>query len=285
MIDIFEYLDYRQFLRELYAEKKKLNRHFSYRYLAQKTGLKSPGFFTWVLQGKRNLSPHLVLKFALAFKLTRPQTAYLELLVSYNQAKSHEEKKHHFDKMLRHRHTKSIVVRPDQYAFYEQWYHTVIRELLAIHPFRGDYSALAKSIIPAISPLEAKKSIDLLEKLNLIQKDEDSAFRPTENTLTTGDKWRAFAVRQFQHQTMDLAKRALDQIPKERRDVSTITVSCSLNTYAAIREKVQIMRQEIASIVANDENPEGVFQFNFQIFPFAWPATPSIKGLPDGPKQ
>ena len=283
MIDIFEYLDFRQFLRELYAEKKKRNRHFSYRYLTRKTGLKSPGFFTWVLQGKRNLSPHLVLKFASVFKLTRPQTAFLELLVSYNQAKSHEEKKHHFDKIIRQRRTVSTLVRSDQYDFYEQWYHSVIRELVSIHPFSGDYVALAKSINPSLSPSEAKKSIELLERLNLIEKGEDETYRPTKTSLTTGDHWRTFAVHQFQHQTMDLAKRALDQIPKEKRDISTMTVSCSLLTFADIREKIQRLRQEIANIVANDSSPEGVFQFNFQIFPFVWPSSSGPKSLLEEP--
>jgi uncharacterized protein (TIGR02147 family) len=224
-----------------------------------------------VLQGKRNLSPHLVLKFASVFKLSKRETAFFELLVAYNQAKTHEEKKHHFDKIARQRRSRSALVRPDQFAFYDQWYHSAIRELLAIHPFRGDHSALAKALSPAITAVEARKSLELLERLDLIQRGEDGAYRPTETTITTGEKWKSLAIHHFQHQTLDLAKRALDQIPREKRDISTITLSCSLDTFSSIKEKIQALRHEIANMAARDETAEGVFQCNFQLFPFAWP--------------
>ena len=54
--DLFAYLDYRKFLRDYCAAKRAKNTWFSYRYLSGKVGIKSGGFFSWVLQGKRNIS-------------------------------------------------------------------------------------------------------------------------------------------------------------------------------------------------------------------------------------
>jgi hypothetical protein len=42
--DIFSYLDYRLYLREVCAVKKEQNPHFSYRYLSEKVQIKSAGF-------------------------------------------------------------------------------------------------------------------------------------------------------------------------------------------------------------------------------------------------
>jgi uncharacterized protein (TIGR02147 family) len=269
MPDIFSYLDYRKFLLDLYAERKAKARYFSYRYLAQKTGLKSVGFFTWVLQGKRNLSPRLVLKFAEAFKLNKQETGYFELLVSYNQARSHEEKKHYFDKIASQKRATAKVVDPDQYEFYAKWYYSALREALGVQPFKDDFARLGKSLIPPISATEAKRSVELLEKLGLIEKDDEGRYHRKDSTLTTGENWRSLAVTHFQLQSLDLARQAMDRFSKTERDISTLTLSCSAETFARIREKLKGWRQELAELVKNDPRPEGVYQLNFQAFPLS----------------
>jgi uncharacterized protein (TIGR02147 family) len=271
MTDIFTYLDYRKFLRDAYAEKKATNKNFSYRYLAQKTGLKSAGFFSWVLQGKRNLSSHLMIKFAEAFKLGKREAAYFELLVGYNQARTHEARKHFFDKIAAYRRPTARLIDPDQYEFYEQWYYAAIREWIGIHPFQDDYVRLAKSLVPPIAPAEAKKAVDLLERLGLIEKNAQGLFERKESTLTTGDSWKSLAITHYQIQSIDLAKQSLEKFTKAERDISTLTLSCSRKTFENIRERVRNLRQELAELVKNDPHPEAVYQCNFQVFPLAKP--------------
>lgn len=273
MVDIFTYLDYRRFLHDVYAERKAKSKYFSYRYLAQKTGLKSVGFFTWILQGKRNLSPRLVLKFAEAFKLNKQETAYFELLVSYNQAKSHEEKKHYFDRIAAHKRPSAKIVDSNQYEFYEKWYYSAIREIIAIQPVKDDFAKLGKSLTPSISGTEARKAVELLEKLGLVAKNEAGFFVRNDSTISTGESWKSLAIAHFQLQTLDLAKQAMDRFPKSERDVSTLTLSCSLETFAAIRERLKGLRQELAEMVKNDPNPECVYQCNLQVFPLCKPMT------------
>ncbi len=282
MADIYTYTDYRQFLRDAYAEKKIREKNFSYRVLAARLGLKSVGFITWVFQGKRNLSPRLTLKVAEVFRLSKAETAFFELLVQYNQAKSHEERKHHFDRLIALRRPSARVpIDPGQYEFYEQWYYSAIRELIAVRPFRGDFHALARSLTPAISPSQARQAMEVLLRLGIVVKDGDGRFIRKENSITTGEHWKSVAITHFQRQALDLAKDAVDRFPKEERDISTLTVSCSQATFESIKDKLQMLRRELATLVANDENPEGVYQFNFQLFPLAPPAKPakSVKEL------
>lgn len=269
MPDIFSYLDYRKFLHDLYADRKSKARYFSYRYLAQKTGLKSVGFFTWVLQGKRNLSPRLVLKFAEAFKLNKQETGYFELLVSFNQARSHEEKKHYFDKIASQKRSSAKLVDADQYEFYAKWYYSALREAIGVLPFKDDFARLGKSLVPPISASEAKRSVDLLEKLGLVEKDAEGRYHRMDSTLTTGESWKSVAIAHFQLQALDLARQAVDRFTKAERDMSTLTLSCSAETFAQIREKLKGWRQELAELVKNDPRPEAVYQLNFQAFPLS----------------
>ena len=86
MANIFEYIDYRQYLRDAYEERRKESPKFSYRFIAGKVGFSSPGFFANVLSGKKDISLKLALKFAELFKLGRKEKEYFETLVLFNKA-------------------------------------------------------------------------------------------------------------------------------------------------------------------------------------------------------
>jgi len=67
-VTIFEYDNYRAYLRDLYKFYKETKPHFSYRYFPQKAGFRSPNFLQLVIEGKRNLSPESIEKFTNALK-------------------------------------------------------------------------------------------------------------------------------------------------------------------------------------------------------------------------
>jgi uncharacterized protein (TIGR02147 family) len=64
-----------------------------------------------------------------------------------------------------------------------------------------------------------------------------------------------------------LAAEAIERIPKEQRDISTLTLSTSAACLEAIRERLSEVRQEIMEMVKMDGNAEEVYQLNFQVFP------------------
>ena len=152
MQPIATYLDYRQFLRDHYAEQKRRNPRYSHRLFARKAGLTSSGFYSEVLNGKRQLAPAAVLRFAKALKLTAPEQAYFECLVAFNQAKTVEERNRHYGKLAGQRAARADVVGAERYEFYRHWYHAALRELIAVRPTRArtrnDFAQLGQSLEP-----------------------------------------------------------------------------------------------------------------------------------------
>lgn len=270
MINVFEYIDYRLLLKNLYEGQKKKQPSFSYRYIGQKVGFKSAGFFSNILQGKRNISNNIIFKFAELFKFNKKETEYFELLVMYDQANQHSMKKYYFEKLLAMRKSKVHALTAEQYMYFGKWYNVAIRELLNYFPFRGDYRELAKMVNPAITPVEARKSVELLKKLGLIEEKEDHTYRVTNKTVTTVPYVPLLAVHNFQLATMDLAKEAIDRFPNEKRSISTLTLSLSEESYKTIEDKLAIFRRQVLDLVKNDRNKiDRVYQFNFQIFPLS----------------
>jgi uncharacterized protein (TIGR02147 family) len=94
MADIFSYTDYRLFIKDHCNNLKKTKPFFSYRYIAQKAGLKSAGFISWVVSGKRTMSMKLAHKITTIFKLGKRETEYFLLLVQHNQSTNVQERQH-----------------------------------------------------------------------------------------------------------------------------------------------------------------------------------------------
>ena len=85
-INIYEYLDYRAYLRDLFEEKKANVRGFSYRSFCRKAGIVNPSFLKLVIEDKRNLTPASIMKFAKGFGLKRHEAEFLHNMVMFNQS-------------------------------------------------------------------------------------------------------------------------------------------------------------------------------------------------------
>jgi uncharacterized protein (TIGR02147 family) len=257
-------------MKELYEERKKENPTFSYRFIAQKVGFTSAGFFTNILQGKRNISAENIFKFAHLFKLKRHETEYFELLVLFDQAKNHEQKKYYFEKILASKRSKIKVTEARQYEFYSQWFYTAVREVLDVYRFDGkDYAELARKVSPAISAAQAKKAIDLLVSMGFIKRCEDGVYRQSDEFITTGYEAPTVAVTNFLMSTTDLAREAIDRYPREERSMSTLTFSCSADGFKNIEERLKTFRREILEIVRADKNRDRVYHVNFHVYPMS----------------
>ena len=89
MKPVFEYLDYRDFLKDHYDHNKK-NRFFSFRYIAAKTGIDA-SLYAKILNKQRHISTAKVAELCDFLKLKRTEKKYFELLVRFNRAKTTEK--------------------------------------------------------------------------------------------------------------------------------------------------------------------------------------------------
>ncbi len=269
MFSIFNYTDYRKALSDFYEIEKKKKLQISHRYIAQSVGFKSSGFFAQVIQGKSNISHEYIINFAKLMKLKKRESEYFEALVFFNQAKTHKMKKHYFDKLRTFSQAKVKIVDSAQYAFYDKWYYTAIREVLDFFPFKNDYKSLSRIIVPSITAEETKKSIELLEKLNLINKDKNGYYKKTDSLISTGYEAQALAINNFIIDTLKLAEASLDKINKDERNLSCLTLSIPKKKYPIILEECRAFRRKLMQMANSEEKADTVYQLNYQIFPMS----------------
>ena len=267
MPDIFTYIDYRQFLKDTIEEHRKGNTNFSLRYISQKAGIKSMGFLSMVLNGKRNISERLIIELAHIFKLNKKERHYFRSLVHFNQAQTHSEKTHFYQEIISLQKGPVRTVRQDQYEFYDKWYYSAVRELVAIYKITDDYNYLARLLKPQIKPNEAKSALEVLIRLGLIKKTKSGIYKRVDAVITSGSVIRPFAIQNFQRAAIDLAKSAYDRFPREERELSTVTMSIDNDSYEIVKKKLAKLRSEIMELARSVKDPQRVYQLNFQLFP------------------
>lgn len=265
--NIFDYYDYSQYLREYYEYERQHTPGFSYRYIQQKTGV-DPGYMFKVFQGKKNLSQDAVLEFIKMMKLGKVKAEYFKAMVLFAKAKNNEDAQVYFEKLLTFSKLSIRKVDKESYEYYQKWHHAAIRQILSYYPFTDDFKALAKMTVPPITETEAKSSVHLLLSLGFIVKSTDKpGYELTSRFLTTGEEWRSIAIRKFQQDTIMLAHKALDHIPKEERDISTISLTMTEDGLKKAREIIASFRSQMLELANQEENANTAYHVNVQLIP------------------
>lgn len=162
-VHAFSYLEYRAFLRDLFAAKKAAAPSFSHRAFSRRAGLRSTNYLHLVVAGKRNLTPVAARSFAKGFGLAKDESNYFCALVRYNQAKVADERAEAFAALGRFRKFREVhELATAQSAYQSTWYLPAIRELAARRDFREDPKWIAERLVPRISAQEARRAVALL---------------------------------------------------------------------------------------------------------------------------
>jgi uncharacterized protein (TIGR02147 family) len=279
MRSVMTYIDFREYIRDYYTEHKKSSK-LSFREFSKQAGFTSPSFIKLVIEGKANLSKSGVARLCNAMGLKKDDRHYFKNLALFGQAKDLGTKMHYLETLKSFQGPLTVnKLSNEQFEYFSQWYHPVIKELLDIIEFDGNFDALAKMVIPAISVEEARESLKVLLRLQLI-KEESGRYFATKKFLTTdGQTTESLAVHCVQKKMAQLASDAIDTFPKAQRDISGVSVAIGAQSVSAIQEEIARCRRRILEIASNESESDSVYRINFHLFPLSKKAASTILKL------
>jgi uncharacterized protein (TIGR02147 family) len=261
-------LDYRKFLADFYHFKKSLNQYFSHRLFSEKAGVKSSGYFSEVLSGRRHLSKAYAQAFAKAMGLGEKERTYFELMVAFDRAKNPAARQTIYESMLKALPVKAQRLRQSQLEYFSKWYNVAVRETLAITRIKGDGEELAEALDPPITPQQAKGSLKLLENLGLVARGKDGYWRANSaSLLSPRDPGAGILLRAFQAQMLDRAREAMDRVAPEHCEMTSVTMSISAEGMAHVKRLAADFHQRVLEVVQADRKEDRVIQLNVQVFP------------------
>jgi len=267
MKDVLEYTGYRQYIADYYADKKAKSA-FTWQMFAEKAGFSSPVYLKYVSEGRFNLSEEAAIRVAAAMSLVEYERDYFCEMVRFDHAKTDDEKKVFFNKMLAIADAHKVkVIEADSYRFFEDWKNPVLRELAPSMPGAKPL-ALARACRPEITAAEVTESLSFLVKANLLQKDKDGNYVQTEKSVTTGPmKATPVAVRSLHRQMGEFALDAIEGVSQDERHFSGLTLGITRQAYEKIVQEIAECRKRIIAIAREDEATEEVYRLNMQFFP------------------
>jgi uncharacterized protein (TIGR02147 family) len=269
MANIFEYQNFRTYLKDYYNEQKAAKKNFSYRYFSEKAGVNTPSFLYYVIENKRNLTESSVLKISQAIGHTREEAEYFSSLVFFNQAKTINEKTHYYSKLLEIRRPIDMqTIDADRYEYYSKWHHSVIREVASFFPFKDDFTRLGAFLVPPISGYDAKESVRLLERLGFLERDEQGLYHQTSNlVLGRPSPLQAFQIERFQREMLQMAIKAYEGTTIDQRMSTSTTLSVSTKTVNLFKLRLREFQHDIMEIARMDDSPEQTIQITMNLFP------------------
>ena len=267
MKDVLEYTSYRQYIADYYAEKKAKSA-FTWQEFTRAAGFSSPVFLKYVSEGRSNLSEETAGQVASAMGLANYEQDYFCEMVRFDHAKTDEEKKSIFNKMLAIADIHKVrVLEGDSFRYFDSWKNPVLRELAPAMPGAKPL-ALAKACRPEITAAEVSESLSFLIKANLLQKDENGNYVQTEKSVTTGPMdVTPVAVRGMHRQMGEFALETIEGVPQDQRHFSGLTLGITQSAYDEIVEEIAAFRKRIIAIATRDDETDEVYRLNVQFFP------------------
>ncbi len=267
--DILEFAEYRRYLQERYRFLKLNNRKFSHRYINSKVGVKSSGWFGDVLAGRQRLKPAHVRSVASVFKLNPEEQRCLHILVDLDDAETPEDSAAAYERWAQLKGVGQETIAKDRFKFYDHWYFSAFRELLAIYPGVRDPEILAAALDPGITPKQARAAIELLGRLGVLREGEAAPGKMP--VLVKDAAARTRHWKKMMGSMIKLGRRALDKYDREQRNFSGLTLTFSDEGMKKAGEEITALRKRLLYLSEKDKYSNRVYNCLFQIYPVSNP--------------
>lgn len=267
-VKIYDYTDYRVFLVEYYEEQKRMRRNFSYRSFAQDADV-AVSVYKDITSGRRNLTRNIAERYAQAMKLSGSESEYFYLLVDYGNNKCAHKRSDCYREMLKIRVRSGLTfVGLEHYHYFSHWYNPVIRELVTLPDFVESGEWIAQKLRGDITPHKAEESLKLLEKIGFLKRDSKKSLEQADPHISSEYEMASDILKNFQKEMIDRAQESLQDIPRDKREVSSLTLGVSYEEFAEIKRRIHTFKEEIfAYLSQGGASNETVVQLNFQLFP------------------
>jgi uncharacterized protein (TIGR02147 family) len=266
-MDIYQYDDFRLFLKERYHEKMLETPGYSYRKFAREAGFANPGYLNDVIKGFKPLSENAAERMGKAFQLKAHETEFLKLLSAFGQAKTAEKKSAFYRQILARRNRSRFTrLNPALSRYYQDYRYGLVRGAIEVLDFRGDYDELSVFLDPPVPVALVKKIVRDLCEWRLVEQGPDGRYRTTPSVVEPAPNLMGMS-RQINAEWLAQAKEALHRLPREKRHVSTMILNISDALAREIAEMIERFREEVFKKVEADAKPQRIVQLSLAYIP------------------
>lgn len=270
---VYDYLDFREYLRDAYAHRKAVNPRFSENAFALAAGFgkNSRGYLGLVVKGKRNLTPKSIVGFSRALNLSAQEALFFENMVNFCQAESEKERIYFFERLkiaAQGESSTPIALLDSHLRFLNEWHLVVLREMVVLKDFSEDIDWIFRRLNGQIAKEKINQGFDDLMTLGLITRGADGKLTQSDPVMVFKDAKHNFKNSANLHK--DFAARAsaaMIEAPYEKRAAQLMTLCVPATKFEDLRREMQEMTEMILRKYARPEGTpaDQVIQMGIQL--------------------
>lgn len=275
---VSDYMDYRRLLQDFYLyrrdQSKSQLRPYSYSTFAAAANIKSPNYLKMIIEGKRNLSPDMINRFAKALGFNKADSDQFRLLVSFNQSTDPNERNmllKDLSEMRVERQLKAGEIDRKAWEKLPSWVAWVLYALLDQAGVEFKIESLREILRGKAKADEIETALKSLVESGQILFDETSGkYSKSKNRVENPEEIPVALIRKLQAQLMLLGLESLYQDSPTEREFGTLTLALTQGEFEELRFKLRQMRKQVhkdISIQRMGTPGERVYQLNLQLFP------------------
>ncbi|NUM87811.1 MAG: TIGR02147 family protein, partial [Bdellovibrionales bacterium] len=245
---------FRQRLVHEYRERKAKNGRYSLRSFAEHSGVYH-GTLSQLLSGKRKIS----------LKAAKSIGARLGV----NPAELRDLLQKSFDQSIGgDQSTPYHLLHQDTFQAMADWHYDAILELATLPGVKLTANAISTAL--DIGVVEAREALLTLERLELLRKDASGRLTPTNQTTTNilDPDFSSAAMRKLQARLLEKSREALERIPRDRRDHTSLTVAMDPRDLPAAKRLAEKFRRDLNRLAQRRPGRE-VYQLQISLFPLS----------------
>ncbi|MCK6598996.1 MAG: TIGR02147 family protein [Bdellovibrionaceae bacterium] len=263
---IYEYTDYRLYLKALY-EFEKTHGDFSYSTFAQRAGFQARSYLRTVITGKRNLTANAIEKVIVGFNLELSEGEAFRALVRFNQCQKFSEKHHYWDQFLKQRPKKSKSVVVDEYYYLARMAYPILLVILKQNHIKNTMEELSR--LTGLSKSELQDGLQTLEKIGAVVKTGTESYSASLNNFKTHDEVPNVAVQKFHSNILEKAIEGLN-LPTAKREYQSLIMALSEEEFLYLKKRVKNFMDEIEELFSGQrQKSEKVYSININLLPIS----------------
>jgi len=271
MVEVYNYLDYRRFLKDWFDAKKDAQPRYSHRAFARQAGQRSPSLLLSVMEGRRNLTAATTEAFIRALSLGAKDAAFFTLLVQLDQAKTPEIRNQAWRRIAAtRRFLEARQVEGAGMAYLSHWFIPATRELAMRPDFCAEAAWVARTLRPCISLAQAQHALDTLIDLGHLVVTASGKAKLVETTIATPHEIADLAVHNYHNGMIDRAREALVAVPAEERHYLGVTIGVPEELVAVLKTELNAFQSRVLDLCDGAESTRTqVYQLNLNLFPLS----------------
>ncbi len=274
--EIYQYQDYRVFLKDLIQHLSIEDSSFSLEKLAEKSGVAS-GLFDKFFNESVGLTSTTLGKILPYLGLSGDQRSYLKLLRSLSESETSEERNTALEKLKQFLQNQTLEQADnktpslDDHQYMSQWYYVAIREMTSLDGFKLDARWIQEPLHFKVSLEEVEKAIDYLKNRNLIQVKPDGKVIAIDTHLQCSGGMYRLSLAQFHAQMLSLAQESIYKTARQDRKILSHTVAIPQNRVFEAKLILEEAWKKVAELSGTYKNADSVYHVELALFPLTTP--------------